>query len=62
MSPPWAYVRRLLAKDWYVAPWVVDGSDDPPDMVEEVRIELRIRAIEYETEQWNPKSIDLLKR
>jgi hypothetical protein len=50
LKVPWVYIRRELAKGWFVPPWVVDGSDEPPDMVEEVRIELRIRQIEAEVE------------
>jgi hypothetical protein len=48
---PWAYIRRELAKGWFTQPWVLDGSDEPPDMAEEIRIELRIRALEVEAER-----------
>ncbi len=38
----------MIARDWYVPPWTLDGSDEPPDMVAEIRIELLIRQIEAE--------------
>jgi hypothetical protein len=54
MKVPWAYIRRMIARDWFVPPWVLDGSDEPPDMANEVNIELRIRQIEAAVERWNP--------
>ena len=50
LKVPWAYLHRELAKGWFTQPWVLDGSDEPPDMVEEVRIELRIRNLEAQVE------------
>lgn len=43
---PWAYVRRMIAKDWGVPPIEFDRivEEDP----EELRIELAIRKIEAE--------------
>lgn len=38
---PWAYVRREIAREWGVPPWVVDAS--PRGEVEET---LALRSIE----------------
>jgi hypothetical protein len=38
---PWAYVRREIAREWGVPPWVVDAS--PQGEVEET---LALRSIE----------------
>lgn len=40
---PWAYVRRQLAKDWCVPPWVIDEA--PIGEIEEA---LAIRRVESE--------------
>ena len=43
---PWVYIRREIARQWGVPPWVVDEHPD------EAEVELRIRAIEGEAERW----------
>lgn len=46
---PWEYIRRQLARDWYVSPKEFDRIilDDP----EELRIELAIRRAEVQAEK-----------
>jgi hypothetical protein len=40
---PWAYVRRFVARQWHVPPWVVDAAP-----AWEVALELRLSNLEAE--------------
>lgn len=43
---PWAWTRRIVARNWHVAPWVVDEA--PTD---EVLMEIVMHNLELEAEK-----------
>lgn len=43
LAVPWAYVRKVLAAEWHVPPWLVDEAP-----AYEVDLALRLMAIEGE--------------
>jgi hypothetical protein len=46
LDVPWVYVRRAVARQWNVPPWMVDEAP-----VDEVLMELRILELEGEAQR-----------